>query len=182
MDKYLINQYKILHNEKDNYGSAASSFKYYFKDILELIRSNDLKKILDFGCGKGVLVKKLNSQNVNCIGYDPAVENFKSFPSDIDDFDLVVSTDVFEHLNENCMTEEFDLIKSCNPKFLYFNIATNTAVNKLPNGINCHTIVKKHSWWEEKITTEFSNFTITKKELLQGGAPSVVFVLKTKNL
>jgi len=179
MDKELINQYKILHQLKGDYGSGSDSFKY-LEELLELINSNDIKHVLDFGCGKGFLIDKIKQSGVKCSGYDPAIEEFKEFPEDIEDVDLVVSTDVFEHLNEDCMHEDFNLIKKANPKFLYFNVATQSAINKLPNGMNCHTIVKNHSWWEDKIKESFQDFKIINKEISPSGAPSVIFTLILK--
>lgn len=179
MDKDLIEQYKLLHKKKNNYGSGSDSFKY-IDGLFELIKSNNIKHVMDFGCGKGFLVEQIRKNGVRCTGYDPAIKEFDSFPSDLEDIDLVVSTDVFEHLNENCMNEDFDLIKKCNPKFLYFNIATQAAANKLPNGMNCHTIIKNHSWWEDQIKKNFENFKIVEKQLSPSGAPSVIFVLSLK--
>ena len=167
MDKDLIEQYKLLHKNNNNYGSGSDSFKY-IDGLFELIKSNNIKHVMDFGCGKGFLIQEMKKNGITCTGYDPAVKEFDIFPSDLKDIDLVVSTDVFEHLNEDCMHEDFDLIKKCNPNFLYFNIATQTAVNKLPNGMNCHT--KKN----------FENFKILKKQISSSGAPSVIFVLCLK--
>jgi len=178
MNKDLIEQYKIVHSKQSGYGNNFGKGRY-FDEMVEFLKSNNCNSVLDFGCGKGSLRRKLWEEGFVCDGYDPAVEVFSSFPSQ--NYDAVVSTDVFEHLDEENISDEFDLIKSVKPKFLYFNVATGKAGQILPCGINAHTIVKEPEWWENIILESFQNFDLCEQFFQSSvGAASVTFALKKK--
>lgn len=175
MNKELIRQYQTIHDQNKGYGNYFGENRY-FENMVEFLLNNNCNKILDFGCGKGALKKQLQKLKFHCVGYDPAVKDFSEFPSD--NYDAVVSTDVFEHLDEANMHEEFDLIKSVNPKCLYFNIATGKAGQILPNGLNAHTIVMDESSWKEKLADSFEEYEICDDFTQEKGAPSVIICLK----
>lgn len=75
------------------------------------------KRVLDIGCGNGYLCKILSENNVECVGIEPtpeAIDYAKTFApksqfyvrscydnpvnSDLGKFDVVISTEVIEHL------------------------------------------------------------------------------------
>lgn len=178
MNQTLIDQYKKIHKEQNGYGSGFGRGRY-FEEMVEFLNSNACLSVLDFGCGKGVLKEELSKLGFICGGYDPAIKEFSAFPSS--NYDAVISTDVFEHLDKNNIHEEFDLIKSVDPKYLYFNIATNKAGQTLPNGLNAHTIIENGDWWEQTILDNFNEYNIHDKFTQKTGAASVVISLKKKN-
>tara|TARA_R110000764_G_scaffold63756_3_gene134732 strand:- start:598 stop:1137 length:540 start_codon:yes stop_codon:yes gene_type:complete len=179
MNKDLIEQYKLLHGKKAGYGSGKGfGGQRYFNDLIEFLEKGNCKTVLDFGCGKGELAKELNKLGFECQGYDPAIKVFHTFPNK--KFDCVVSTDVFEHLDKDDMHEEFTLIKSVKPKYLFFNVATREAGNVLPNGLNCHTIVENSKWWQDTIEKSFEDYKITKVRDNSHMAHSVIMHLELK--
>ena len=85
----------------------------YVNQLLSTIGAEDFsgKRILEFGAGKGSMMKELLSRNANVIGIEPFgcdflnSQGFEVFPS-LDDvlsqekFDGIISMEVFEHLRE----------------------------------------------------------------------------------
>jgi 2-polyprenyl-3-methyl-5-hydroxy-6-metoxy-1,4-benzoquinol methylase len=153
MNEYLIEQYKILHKNKESYGNGNANASALYA---QFFGKNNIKSVLDFGCGKGNLVNKLKGMGYECDGYDPSIEQYRDFPDK--KYDCVISNDVFEHLEETNIVDEFNLIKKTEAKFLYFIIHTKKASNVLPDGQNCHTIVRPKEWWKETIERHFSEF------------------------
>ena len=179
MNEKLIEQYKIIHTKQPKYGSNFGRGRY-FGHMVEFLLKNNCSKVLDFGCGKGTLKDKLCDIDIECDGYDPAIKEFEVFP--LSKYDAVISTDVLEHLDKKNIHEEFDLIKSVDPEYLYFNIATKKAGQILPCGINAHTIVRNHHWWQKVLSDHFKNYKICGKFTQSSGAPSVVFTLQKTNI
>ncbi len=64
-------------------------------------------KVLDFGCGNGMLVNYLKKQGFDATGYDKFNPKFKKLPKK-ETFDIVIMVEVIEHLNEPF--KELDLI------------------------------------------------------------------------
>lgn len=90
-----------------------------FGELIEVIKKLKPKKVLDVGCGLGNLVEKLRAEGIETIGVDGSEvlekdwwEGRKYFitamanklPFEDKTFDVVVSTDFFEHVSE----EEID--------------------------------------------------------------------------
>lgn len=137
--------YEILHNIYPNYGIGGGWFKNHIKDIA--FREN-VKTILDYGCGKGFLVKLLNEEGFNCFGYDPHVEEHSSIPQKVD---MVVSTDFFEHIQGDEIDEVILNILSLKPKIQFHAISNRRAVQILPDGSNAHSTIKSPEWWKERL-------------------------------
>lgn len=162
MNQILIEQYKILHQTQKNYGNAAT----YLKHILEIIKRDKHESILDFGCGKGELARKLcvdlihASQCVYC--YDPAIERFSTLPNG--DFDLVIANDVFEHFDPKEVDEELKLINYIARRGIFANISCRSAIHHLPNGTNCHTTLLKPNEWLKLMDRLFVGKTLISKQ------------------
>jgi hypothetical protein len=118
---------------------------------------SDLPKIdtvLDYGCGSSRLVDwvaKLN--DAVAYRYDPAIAEFSSLP--IERADLVLNTDVLEHIPINHVDEVLRAISSIS-RHVFFNISTVEAANRLPNGDNAHCTVRPAKWWKEKLSSHFN--------------------------
>ena len=154
MDKdELIEQYKIKHKNHESYGVGGS-----FSEIAELF--DDLEpasSILDFGCGKGSLVKQLRLMGFDAKGYDPAIRRFENFPDR--EFDAVICMDVLEHIRKEDVDDIFQMMLKVDPKYIFLTIAHTTAINHLPNGRNCHETVETPFWWWSKIGQNFPEWS-----------------------
>mgnify|MGYP002538745548 CR=1 FL=1 len=89
-----IKQYEILHKQKSNYG--MTSIKFY-DDIEKLVKKNNIKSILDYGCGKSKLIDRImENYKVTTCKYDPAIKEYSNKPNS--NYDLVICTDVLQHI------------------------------------------------------------------------------------
>ena len=140
-------------NENNWAGEALAEYKHA---IFKLIKENNIKSILDYGCGKAkfhsVLFnnKKLTGSPMNVIitGYDPAVPKFSKKPTGT--YDLVLCIDVMEHVQEDQVDEVLkDLFSYGNRVFL--TITCYEAMQILPNNKNAHYTIKEPNWWKEKL-------------------------------
>jgi hypothetical protein len=110
-------------------------------------------RILDFGCGKSELVDKCALYfKGNAFRYDPAIDAYSSPPKG--KFDLVINTDVLEHLDES----EIDLVLHDISRLTdncFFNISTRKAGKILSNGENAHSTIQNKVFWKRKLKKFF---------------------------
>lgn len=142
-----LEQAKLFHElNKNNWiGEALPEHKDI---IFENIKNNNVKKILDYGCGKAKFHKFLfkDFSNIEIIKFDPAVEEFSKKP--IGFFDLLLCVDVLEHIEENKIQETLlDIFSYSNNVIL--TITCYPATQILPNGKNAHYTIKNPEWWNE---------------------------------
>lgn len=121
--------------------------------ISELINHLRAKSVLDYGCGKGGLVRVLQEKfpDIKVCGYDPAVKEFEKFPSE--KFDLIVNIDVLEHIPEDELTETIERMKSLSEN-IFFHLHHGEVAAVLPNGENAHCTV----WTPEEYWRFFKKF------------------------
>ena len=168
-NKYLIEQYKILHNEREGYGNGYNNNTLKLEHLNKFLQAYSSKIILDYGCGKGDLTKYLNSEigPYKCYGYDPAIDEFNNEHKD-KDFDTIVCLDVLEHIPEDEVNALLNHIKSYDVKSLYFIVSTRYAKTLLPDGRNCHETVKSKEWWQNEFENIFTdqNVVVTEQKKL----------------
>lgn len=102
--------------------------------------------ILDYGCGRGELANALLPLRVS--GYDPGIPGREGMPKPCD---LVVCTDVLEHVEESKIDNVLGHLAALTGKALYLVIATRPANAVLPDGRNAHLLVESPDWWLAKI-------------------------------
>jgi len=143
---YYKSQLKILvEQNKFRLGKIRVPFA---TDFIEKYKPNS---ILDWGCGDGSLIKQLglDYNRIKFIGYDPSREEFSNLPND--PVDAVISNDVFEHFEPEFLDHILETIDHRMEKWGLFRIACYPAKKTLPDGRNCHLIVKDPDWWKQKI-------------------------------
>lgn len=144
MNQNLIEQYRLLHKTNPNYGNGAT----FGKRIAHLIDALGFRTVLDFGCGKGNLINKIKQYSgARVIGYDPAVDKYNDPNLLEEDYDLVIANDVLEHFSPETWMDDWASIRSSALKCIFLNISCRPAVHKLPDGRNCHTLIREPSWW-----------------------------------
>jgi len=140
-------------NQNNWIGEALAEYKH---NIFNLIKENNIKTILDYGCGKAkfhsILFnnKKIpgSPMGINITSYDPAVAQFSNKPTG--QYDLVLCIDVMEHVQEDKVDEVLkDIFTYSNKVFL--TITCYAATQILTNGKNAHYTVREPNWWKEKL-------------------------------
>jgi hypothetical protein len=135
----------------------------YVFDIGHLIKHSNITTAIDYGCGKArawkqydlKLLWKLHEVHL----YDPGVAKYAIKP--IAPRDLVICTDVMEHVPEHLVDEVLVDICSLANKAVFFNISTRPASKTLVDGSNAHATVKPIQWWQSKID-KFDKFVMVR--------------------
>lgn len=136
--------------------------------VLEFLSRIKAQNILDYGCGRGTLKKelKLRGYNIPVKEYDPGIVKKSSMPERVD---LVVCTDVLEHIEPKLLSNVLHHIKFLANKGVYLNISCRPAKTILPNGKNAHLIIQNPEWWIDRIVAAFDlsvcEFSPNSKEL-----------------
>lgn len=139
---YLDEQ--VLLHRCGYYGAYSDKWAPF---VADLVRTIGARSVLDYGCGQGRLLVELAallSSEVSVQGYDPAVTAFTAEP---DPADLVVCTDVLEHVEPAHLKAVCGHLARLTRHALFTVIATRPATKWLSDGRNAHLIVKPASWW-----------------------------------
>lgn len=147
-DDYL-KQNILLHATVPTYGTSSWQ---YVQVIVQECRIYETKDVLDYGCGKGRLQEGLDFPIQQ---YDPAIAEFNELPVPAD---IVVCSDVMEHIEPACVNDVVDHIRELTKKAAWWCIATRAAGKTLPDGRNCHLIIERSQWWTKLL--EDSGFDI----------------------
>ena len=132
-----------LHEQKPKYGSMGYRHAETVKSI------PGWRTALDYGCGKGTLAKSVPG----VVNYDPAIPGLDAEPERAD---LVVSTDVLEHIEPECLDDVLEHIRSRMIKRGFLVACTKRDGSKtLPDGRDPHLIVQSLEWWRERIERYF---------------------------
>ena len=137
----------------------------YVGIVREMARAYDTRSILDYGCGKRTIEAGLGFPIAN---YDPALEGLDSPP---DPADIVVCTDVLEHIEPECVDAVLDDIRRCTRRAFMATITVVPAQKPLPDGTNPHRSVHPWEWWLEKLNMRWrmTNFQDFRKYFLYIG-------------
>ena len=146
-----------FHKENTNnwIGESLAEYKH---QIYGIIKNNNIKSILDYGCGKAKFHNILFNNKktpgspigIEITKYDPAVEEYSIKPLLSNKFELVLCIDVMEHVQEDRIEEVLqDIFNYGNQVFM--TITCYPATQILPNGLNAHYTVKEPDWWKEKL-------------------------------
>ncbi len=135
-----------MHIENPDYGTGG----WRFRDEIMKLTGEIGGSILDYGCGKGTLSPEFPELDIR--EYDPAIPGKDAEPERAD---LVVCTDVLEHIEPELLDNVLEHLRSLTIKRLFFNIATKPAIKLLPDGTQPHRIIKNADWWKEKLSERF---------------------------
>jgi hypothetical protein len=135
-----------LHADDPDYGAGGAK---HANTVIKLLIAVEGNSCLDYGCGKGQLAEALDFPIWQ---YDPAIPKFADTPRPAD---LVVCSDVLEHIEPEHLGAVLTDLRRCTKKALYAVINVEAALKTLPDGRNTHLIQRDGAWWRERISTLF---------------------------
>jgi len=136
---------RLLH-ETGTFGMSGGRWAQPVLALVEQLRTRD---ILDYGCGQRTLEGYLGFPIRN---YDPCIPGLDAPPAPAD---IVVCTDVLEHVEPECLDEVLDDLRRVTRVAGLFLIATRPAERFLADGRNAHLIQQPKSWWLPKLEQRF---------------------------
>lgn len=169
-----IEENKRLHSEIEDYGACGARNAEQVYALLNLFHP---KSILDFGCGKGSLkpaveqlifkrrisashgkfvsklAQKRHSQIVNYpewTEYDPAILGKDVFPSNRI-FDMVVATDVLEHVEPDMLESVLESIRGVTGTVFFCTIGIAPSSRRLSDGRDAHLIIEDEKFWRDEL-------------------------------
>jgi len=147
-----------LHRENIYYGVNGRKHAETVLKLAQQLKSvSEFVSVLDYGCGKGTLAQAIPFPIQE---YDPAVPGKTESPRPAD---LVVCTDVLEHIEPAHIDSVLNDIARCVKHVGFFVISTRLAQKTLPDGRNTHILVKGQNWWAKKLAKHFTVGKITEK-------------------
>lgn len=121
--------------------------------VREVASTYECWSILDYGCGQGGLKKALEEphmEGVRISEYDPAIKGKDGMPSFAD---LVVCTDVLEHIEPERLDAVLRHLRMLARKALFVVIATVDTEHKLSDGRSTHLTIQSGEWWHAKLSS-----------------------------
>jgi hypothetical protein len=143
MDDLLSPQYKstlMLKHEQDRWGASGKSHE---PEIRPWAKQLGAQSILDYGCGRGTLKEAMPDYDVR--EFDPGIPGKDMLPTE--PADLLVATDVLEHVESDKLNATFCNFRKLARKGLFLTIATKPAKDILPDGRNAHILLRTPDWW-----------------------------------
>ena len=137
-----------LHSRPKGYGGKGSKWA---DTVLDLVKRYEAWSVLDYGCGMGTLGKALRAASVPGLRideYDPAMAWSSMLPGFAD---LVVCTDVLEHIEPDRLACVLSHISMLARKAAFLVVALDPANKILSDGRNAHLIQQPPDWWESSI-------------------------------
>jgi hypothetical protein len=180
LDRYISPEYlqmqKELHKLPKGYGGGGHN---WMRPIRELIRKQNFKSVLDYGCGRGTLVTALRNKlpGVNYFEYDPAIKGKDVEPPPCE---LVVCTDVMEHIEPDRLGLVIDHLFRLSQRCLFVVVATRPSGKWLSDSRNAHLIIEPDSWWKERFKHPHFEFADPLRSTLDKPAREWVALLVKK--
>lgn len=138
----ITDEYRALnakaHEDDPQWGSTGH---LYAELVQQMIATYDTRDVLDYGCGVRSLEKALGRPIAN---YDPAIPDCSAPP---EAHDIVVCTDVLEHIEPDCVTDVLAHLRALTRKVALLVICNVPAKKILPDGRNAHVTVQPARWW-----------------------------------
>lgn len=117
--------------------------------VVQLAKALKTTSVLDYGAGKGYLAKNLPFPIWE---YDPAFPDKATSPRPAD---IVVCTDVLEHVEPDLLLHVLGDLQRCVRKVGYFVIHCGPSKKFLADGRNAHLIQKPPPWWGKRLAAFF---------------------------
>lgn len=142
LSKFISPEYAAQLSQMHSTGKFnGASGRKHLSTISYLVGKVGVKSILDYGSGVDSFV---TIAEVSVVDYDPAVPGKDALPASAD---LVICTDVLEHIEPDKLQDVLAHIHSLTIKMCFVVIATRPADKRLPDGRNAHLIIDNAAWW-----------------------------------
>ena len=167
----LLDSYKELHKEEGKF--RGISLVPLVPTLINVIKENNSKTLLDYGCGKAIPYSKKECKSIGLKKpvqelcnldsfdlYDPAYPKYNKLSKK--KYDIVVCTDVMEHIAEQDIDWVLKDILSHSKKTVFLNISCQPALKHFKKGKfkgqNVHVSVFHGTWWSDKVKNIWNKF------------------------
>jgi hypothetical protein len=148
MSRLISDEYRLLLQEMHRTQRWGYGGGQYAQEIRLLAKRLRARTVLDYGSGGGSFVRHPAIRHrFRVFEYDPGISFKSGMPRPTD---LVVTTDVMEHVEPKCLDEVLRHLYSLAQIACYNVIATRPAHKYLPDGRNAHLIIESAEWWEQR--------------------------------
>lgn len=152
------------------WGGAGHTWADHCSGYLDFIEPRPVT-FLDYGCGRGTFKSSMEAQHPDEVvvhEYDPGIPEKSQWPEAAD---VVVCTDVLEHVEEQYVDDTLAALAGLTKKFCFMVIACTLSYSTLPDGRNTHLTVQPPAWWKDKVKAGFGKeFDIHVVEQTKGRA------------
>ena len=139
--KDYIHELKKIHKKDEDWGTGPRG---NIIRICNFLYANNVKRLLDYGCGKGENLGWFLPIVVT--NYDPAIPEWSRCPKAED---YLLCTDVLEHVEPAYIENVIEHLVSKFNKKAFLSIPLKKSKKLLSDGRNAHLIIKPASWWIE---------------------------------
>lgn len=152
-----------LHQSNAAYGVSSSKWA---NTVCDIATKANLRTVLDYGCGKGMLQRTLFGDATEwphpftLFEYDPAI------PAKMDgrrQCQFVVCTDVLEHIEPELLPSVLDDLRALSLNMAFLTVATRPAKKILPDGRNAHLIQQPAKWWLPQLMERWDLMSFTNR-------------------
>lgn len=130
-----------IHQDDEDWGTGPRG---NIIKICKFIDSNNVHRLLDYGCGKGENLRWFLPTQVSVSNYDPAIPKWSADPAPED---YLLCTDVLEHIEPECIKDVMEHIVSKFNKKALLAISLVKSRKLLSDGRNSHILIKPIEWW-----------------------------------
>lgn len=154
----MNNIYDEIFESEPKYNGA---YGYKLKTVLNWVRKNNFKEVLDVGCGRGHYLKLLKDNAIFAIGIEPSgyitrtITDYKIINDDILGFskysrswEALICMDVLEHIEPEKIEDNIKALSSLS-KHALLGIANHSDIW---HGTELHLIQQVPDWWIEKLS------------------------------
>lgn len=134
-------EYKALQQQLHAAGGYGTSGAKHAQYVMQLSKNLGTRNILDYGCGQRTLARALP---FNIDNYDPFIPGLDAEP---EPHDLVVCSDVLEHIEPDCLESVLQHLHRLTNKALFVDVACRPAKKVLADGRNAHLIQWEPRGW-----------------------------------
>jgi hypothetical protein len=137
-----------LHSRPNGYGGKGNKWAPSVSGLIDRFHATS---VLDYGCGEGTLMRDLRPMcdaRIRLAEYDPGVPSKDAMPGFAD---LVVCTDVLEHVEPDLLDGVLVHLRLLARKAIFAVIATRPSGKTMADGRNAHLIVEQAPWWTDRL-------------------------------